>query len=153
MQLPECRNKRGGHNAVTVGEEIWTLGGWDNVVFQDTAEVYDSRASRWRKGASMKTAHAYFAAAHLHGELFALGGMSERTVSPPPICPFASEPSNRSAALYTPLQISNTLIHAVILRSIYHVGHVSECCSYFMQRESTLPKRRAIWQAFRAPAS
>ena len=65
---------------VAVGQEIWAMGGWDNNIFQDAVEVFDVRADKWRDGPKMKTPHAYFMAAHLNGEIFAAGGMLDRSV-------------------------------------------------------------------------
>ena len=65
---------------VAAGQEIWAMGGWDNNVFQDAVEIFDVRADKWRVGPRMKTAHAYFPAAYLNGEMYALAGMSDREV-------------------------------------------------------------------------
>ena len=80
LRLPDCSARRGGHSVVTVGHELWAMGGWDNSAFQDAVDIYDSKADKWRPGKRMKTPRAYFAAAHLDGLVYALSGMQERQV-------------------------------------------------------------------------
>jgi len=72
---------RGGHEMVTVGSDVYALGGWDNADFLSVVDVYDTRAGAWRQGKDMKTKHAYFSAALLDGDLYAMSGMSDRKAS------------------------------------------------------------------------
>lgn len=65
---------------VAAGQELWAMGGWDSAQFQDAVEIFDVRANAWRAGVRMKTAHAYFLAGHLNGEMYAAAGMVERQV-------------------------------------------------------------------------
>jgi hypothetical protein len=83
VQLPDCSTVRGGHEMVTVGSDVYALGGWDNTDFLEVVDIFDTRAGAWRQGKDMKTKHAYFSAAHLDGDLYAMSGMSDRKASPP----------------------------------------------------------------------
>lgn len=65
---------------VAAGQELWAMGGWDSAQFQDAVEIFDVRANAWRAGVRMKTAHAYFLAGHLNGEMYAAAGMVDRQV-------------------------------------------------------------------------
>ena len=67
---------------MAVDEEMWLMGGWDNTTFQDSVEVFDPAAGKWRKSARMKIPHAYFGAARLDGHVYAVSGMIERQVRP-----------------------------------------------------------------------
>ena len=66
---------------VSVGTDVYALGGWDNTSFLDAVDVYDTRAGAWREQKPMKTEHAYFSAAHLDGDLYAMSGMKDRKAS------------------------------------------------------------------------
>ena len=65
---------------VSVGTELYALGGWNNDQFMSEVEVYDARKNAWREFAALKTPHAYFSAAHLDGKLYVLGGMVDQQV-------------------------------------------------------------------------
>lgn len=67
---------------VTVGHEIWAMGGLYKETFQSAVEILDTRASKWRSQDhnGMKTPHAYFAAAQMNGQVYAVSGMSDRKV-------------------------------------------------------------------------
>lgn len=80
MQLPEFEGRRGGHQAVAIGSDLHVLAGWDGTDILDTVEIFDARKNAWRQGARMKTNRAYFGAAELDGQLFALGGLENKAV-------------------------------------------------------------------------
>lgn len=66
---------------MTVGQQLWVMGGWDNNNFQDSVEIFDTQAGKWMPFKDMKMPHAYFAAAQLDGLVYAVAGMQERQVS------------------------------------------------------------------------
>ena len=74
ISISPMNQARNGHAAVSIGELIFVLGGWNGNSTLNSVEMCDTRSNKWMEITPINTARSSLAAAICGNSIFAIGG-------------------------------------------------------------------------------